>query len=201
MRFALTNVDMTPSTPAIEDSIKEIYQDYLQQCSVGDLPMLLYAHFGNFDHNQSELTLRTIEKVLADVHMKRSAIKHFCNLLIEVLQNISSHSALDLSGHSQSFLLVNSSENTERLVAGNLILASEIAPLQQHLESLSKLNPAELHKQYVETLCADSPSDKGGAGLGLIMIFRKLGESVKWRLNTLGGTFGYFVLDLHIRRD
>ena len=80
MRFALTNVDMTPSTPAIEDSIKEIYQDYLQQCSVGDLPMLLYAHFGNFDHNQSELTLRTIEKVLADVHMKRSAIKHFCNL-------------------------------------------------------------------------------------------------------------------------
>jgi Family of unknown function (DUF6272) len=201
MSFAHANADMTPSTPAIEDSIKEIYQDYLHQCSVGDLSMLLYAYFGNFDHNQSELTLRTIEKVLADVRVKRSAIKHFCNLLIEVLQNVSRHSALDISGHSQSFVLVGASGNTERLISGNLILASEIGPLKEQLETLSKLNAAELHKKYVETLCSEIPNDKGGAGLGLIMIFRKLGESVKWRLETMGGTYGYFVLDLHISRD
>lgn len=191
---------MTPSTPAIEDSIQEIYRHCIQQGSEGEASLLVHAQFGSFSHAHSDVTLRNVENSLKAAGVKRSQIKHFCNLVIEVVQNISSHTALDISGNSYSFVVVNTSPQGQHLAAGNLVLASELVTLRERLEYLSSLSQAELQKLYVERLCSEQLNDKGGAGLGLIMLFKKLGSGVRWKLLPLGGSYGYFVLELTVTR-
>jgi hypothetical protein len=191
---------LTPSTPAIEDSIQEIYRHCVQQSSEGESSLLVHAQFGGVSDAHTDFTLRTVENSLKAAGVKRSQIKHFCNLLIEVVQNISSHTALDISGNSYAFVVVSTSPQGQRLATGNLVLASELAPLRQRLEYLSSLNSAELQKLYVEFMCSEQLNDKGGAGLGLIMLFKKLASGVRWKLLPLGGSYGYFVLELTVTR-
>lgn len=160
----------------------------------------MHAQFGGISDAHTDFTLRTVEKSLKAAGVKRSQIKHFCNLLIEVVQNISTHSALDLSGNSFAFVVVNTSPQGQQLAAGNLVLASELSPLRERLEYLSSLSPAELQKLYVERMCSEQLNEKGGAGLGLIMLFKKLGSGVRWKLMPLGGSYGYFVQELTVTR-
>lgn len=179
--------------------IRSAYHQAVESCiAESETSILLYAHFGNFNSSKIDCAIRTTEDGLLNAGARRTGMKRTCNALIECLQNISSHSAHDENGRMNAFALVSAGENSDHIVCGNLVLASEISQIEKRIQSLSELSRSEIRKLFIETLCNVDFNSKGGAGLGLMTIAKKVEGKIGYTLRALDNYFGYFVIDIHI---
>lgn len=178
------------------DWIQSQYQTLLSAVvHSGENEVIVFSHFGDFTANKIEHTLRLIESSIVELGDKRQLMKRFASLLLELLQNISLHAARDKSGHMHSFLIVTRSKDAYKLMTGNLIMAEDIAFLKNRLEELNGMDKSTLRKLYIETLCNDEFSYKGGAGLGLLTVAKRADRKLEYHLDELSKNFGYFRLD------
>jgi len=53
-----------------------------------------------------------------------------------------------------------------------------------------------LRKLYIETLCNDEFSDKGGAGLGLLTVAKKAEDKIIYNFHSVDSSFNYFVMEV-----
>lgn len=178
------------------DWIQSQYQTLLSAVvHSGENEVIVFSHFGDFTANKIEHTLRLIESSIVELGDKRQLMKRFASLLLELLQNISLHAARDKSGHMHSFLIVTRSKDAYKLMTGNLIMAEDIGFLKNRLEELNGMDKSTLRKLYIETLCNDEFSYKGGAGLGLLTVAKRADRKLEYHLDELSKNFGYFRLD------
>ena len=178
------------------DWIQSQYQTLLSAVvHSGENEVIVFSHFGDFTANKIEHTLRLIESSIVELGDKRQFMKRFASLLLELLQNISLHAARDKSGHMHSFLIVTRSKDAYKLMTGNLIMAEDISFLKNRLEELNGMDKSTLRKLYIETLCNDEFSYKGGAGLGLLTVAKRADRKLEYHLDELSKNFGYFRLD------
>lgn len=162
---------------------------------------LLFSHFGSFTQNKIDSTLKLVEGTLLESGEKRQSVKRFCNLLIEVLQNMSLHGARDRSGQMHSYVVISKTATSYRLMTGNLLLAEDVAPLNHKMKELVEMDSDELRKLYIETLCNEEYSTKGGAGLGLLTVAKRAEKNIKYNLHNIDEHFGYFQLEVSMNHD
>lgn len=181
------------------DILKGIYHDLISaviESANGET--LLFSHFGDFDQAKNDHALKLMESMILEAGDKRQTMKRVCNLLIEILQNISLHGARDRSGHMHAFLIVARSKKSYRVLTGNLVLASDMPSLIQRMDDLLKLDENELRKLYIEILCNEEFSHKGGAGLGLITVAKRAEQNLRYRTHDLDNNFGYFEMEVEL---
>ncbi len=190
---------MTSITGQKLDTLKGIYHDLISSVvHSSSNETLLFSHFGDFDQVKNDNTLKMVESVILDSGDKRQAMKRVCNLLIEMLQNMSLHGARDRSGHMHAFLIVSKTNKSYKLFTGNLVLAGDVDSLQHRMQSLSKLDENALRKLYIEILCNEEFSHKGGAGLGLVTVAKKAEQNLKYNIHPLDENFGYFEMNVEL---
>lgn len=159
---------------------------------------LLLCHFGNMNQPKIESLLKIIESSVLECGDKRQTMKRLCVLTVEVLQNIALHGTVDSKGLMHSYVTLTRSDKIFKLSTGSLIMETDIVPLRQKLELLNGMDENTLRKLYIETLCNDQFSNKGGAGLGLLTIAKKSADKLKFELDTLADHFGYFQLEVSL---
>jgi|JI102314A2RNA_FD_contig_81_1831291_length_903_multi_2_in_0_out_0_2 hypothetical protein len=190
---------MTSITGQKLDTLKGIYHDLISSViSPSGNETLLFSHFGDFDQTKNEFTLKMVESAILDSGDKRQAMKRVCNLLIEMLQNMSLHGARDRSGRMHAFLIVSKTTKSYKLFTGNLVLAGDVDSLQNRMDSLSKLDENALRKLYIEILCNEEFSHKGGAGLGLVTVAKKAEQNMKYNIHPVDENFGYFEMNIEL---
>lgn len=162
---------------------------------------LLFSHFGSFTQSKIDSTLKLVEGTLLESGEKRQNVKRFCNLLIEVLQNISLHGARDRSGQMHSYVVVSKDKSTYRLMTGNLVLSDDITPLRNKMTDLMNMDSDTLRKLYIETLCNEEYSTKGGAGLGLLTVAKRADKNLAFDLHAIDENFGYFQLEVSMSHE
>lgn len=190
---------MTSITGQKLDTLKGVYHDLISSVIHSSLnETLLFSHFGDFDQAKNDNTLKMVESVILDSGDKRQTMKRVCNLLIEMLQNMSLHGARDRSGHMHSFLIVSKTKKSYKLLTGNLVLAGDVDALQSRMDSLLKLDENALRKLYIEILCNEEFSHKGGAGLGLVTVAKKAEQNLKYNIHPLDENFGYFEMNVEL---
>jgi hypothetical protein len=184
------------------DVLKGIYHDLISSVidSVNG-QTLLFSHFGDFDQAKSDSALKMVESMIIEAGDKRQTMKRVCNLLIEILQNISLHGARDRSGHMHAFLIVARSQKGYRVLTGNLVLASDMKALVNRMDDLLKLDENELRRLYIEILCNEEFSHKGGAGLGLITVAKRAEQNLRYRTHDLDNNFGYFEMEVELSKS
>ncbi|MDZ4823277.1 MAG: SiaB family protein kinase [Flavobacteriales bacterium] len=182
----------------IQQSVRSIYNQVLEELTGTNNSVVVFAHFGDFTSAKVDHAFRTVEDSLAERGLRRSTVKRFCNVLIETLQNITKHAAHDSEGRSHSFTVVAGNDKEERLICGNLVMASEMERLNKRISQLNAMSTAEVRKLFIETLCNDDFSSKSGAGLGLMMIAKKLEHNIRFELTKLNDKLGYFKIDLAV---
>ena len=188
----------TVSTTTLND-VRSLYREALERSIARkDSSVLLYAHLGNFNPSKIDCAIRTVEDGLLNAGAKRTGMKRTCHALIECLQNILNHSAQDENGRMNAFAIVLSGQESDEIVCGNLVLSNEIASLDAKLKSLMSLSKSEIRKLFIETLCNVDFDSKGGAGLGLMTIAKKVNGQIDYSLRPLDNHFGYFIIDLTI---
>jgi hypothetical protein len=179
---------------------QDIYRDHLRRCiEASPFSTIMLSHYGGFCTNTTDGLLKVFENALISAGEKRSFVKRFCGLFIEVAQNMCIHGSRDNSGHYQSFMIVLREEQLYRIITGNLILGHDRERLHAKFNEIEHLSKAELHRLYIETLSNDEFSTKGGAGLGLLTIARKCEGSFSHRIENLDAHFAYLTLEIIIK--
>ncbi len=181
------------------ETLKGIYHDLISsvvQLSADET--LLLSHFGDFDQSKNDNSLKMTEAAILDSGEKRQHMKRVCNLLIEMLQNISLHGARDRNGHMHAFLIVSKTPKSYKLFTSNLVLAEDIISLDSRMKELLKLDESALRKLYIEILCNEEFSHKGGAGLGLITVAKRAEQNLRYRIHEIDENFGYFQMEVEL---
>ena len=107
------------------------------------------------------------ENSLKGKGVKRKLVRRVCGTLIECLQNVSRHGWVDDEGEIQLYLTLEHALGLQIRI-GNLVDFDMAAGLRENLAEVNGMSHEELRVRYVERLCNNDWSDKGGAGLGLI---------------------------------
>lgn len=181
------------------ETLKTIYHDLVGTVIFPSSDeSLLFSHFGDFDQAKNDNTLKMVESAILESGDKRQAMKRICSLLIEMLQNMSLHGARDRDGHMHAFLIVSKGKKSYKLFSGNLVLVEDLNSLDERMKELLKLDENELRKLYIEILCNEEFSHRGGAGLGLITIAKRAQQMLKYNLHRLDENFGYFQIEVEL---
>jgi Family of unknown function (DUF6272) len=163
--------------------------------------LVLFSHFGDFNQVKIDSILRLLESGILEIGDKRSIMKRFYSLVVEALQNISLHGAKDGKSHMHAYVVVTWTQNKYHFYSGNLVLAGDIKRIEQRMNVLSQLDKSGLRKQYIETLCNEDFTYKGGAGLGLLTMAKKSSEPLQYVLSTLDAGLGYFEISMTMSKD
>jgi hypothetical protein len=181
------------------ESLKSIYHDLVSRVvSSPEKSTLLFSHFGDFDAAKVENTIKLIESGVLENGDKRATMKRVCGMLIELLQNISNHGARDGQGHMHAYLIVAKIGREYQLFTGNLVLAETVVPMRERISELVKMDLTALRKLYIDILCNDEFSSRGGAGLGLVTIVKRAENKIDFEIDQIDKHFGYFRLEVTV---
>ena len=161
---------------------------------------VLLAYHGTFDESGIHAVVELSEGVILQSGSKRRVMKRIGSILIELLQNINIHATRNQDGNSDSFVVLSATKDAYVITTGNMLLSSDVNLLDYKLGELNKLDSNELRKLYIETLCNENFSYKGGAGLGFLTVAKKAIEPFKYSFEALDDKFSYFVLEVKLER-
>lgn len=185
------------SMSALQDSYHRIL-NYEAESS-GDL-LVLFTQFGGFTEQKIDGIVRMVEQLVLESGSKRRIMKRVGSVLIEALQNAQIHGAHSENQESNSFIVVKRSNDFFHLHIGNLILAEDANLIDYKISHLNALDENELRKLYIETLCNENFSYKGGAGLGFLTIAKKAADKVDYNVIQLNDHFAFFTVEIKVAR-
>jgi len=122
-------------------------------------------------------------------------------VFIEAIQNAFHYAEPGPHETSNSIVLVRKNTKTCQIQTGNYIGVANIAQIETYLNELNKLNDLELKERYKEKLKNGIFSSKGTAGLGMIDMLRKSGNSVAYHFEPINVKHAFLSLQLTIQID
>jgi hypothetical protein len=192
---------MTTLTSQKLEDLHDLYHEVISSSMGSRGNTVLFSHFGDFNASKNDSVLKLIESSLMDSGVKRQTTKRFCSTLIEVLQNISIHSAKDQNGRMYAYIILTQNKSGFGIYSGNLILQTEMEGFSGKLGQIADMDKDALRKLYIETLCSDEMSSKGGAGLGLLTIAKRSSHKLNYQLSELDNFFGYIQMNSSISEE
>lgn len=158
----------------IEDSVsfrktleeKSIFLIYKGDFSMATIMPILKMAEGNVAHQEEELA-----------HQKKVV-----TLLVEVLQNISKHSASD-NGIQDGILLMGKNGDRFTIGASNLVHNDAVPSFKGKLDRLNEMSLEEKNQFYKEMLRSGDADNLKGASLGLIDLSRRSAIPMEYEFN------------------
>lgn len=183
------------------NQLSELYHSYLSWTpEKAEGQRVLVAYTGEITQQRIDNLIKITENAIIDTGSKRKVMKRVCSVLIECLQNTSIHGTRDDDGKTNSFYILLTDSATFKVITGNLILMEEANLLSYKLDELKKLTTAELRKLYIETLCNENFSYKGGAGLGFLTVAKKAEQPIEYSILPIDDTFAFFTTEVVLSR-
>lgn len=139
------------------------------------------------------------ENSLKGKSVKRKLVRRVCSTLIECMQNVSRHGWVDDVGEIQLYLTLEHTPLGIQIRIGNLVDFDMAAGLRESLAEVNGMSHEELRVQYVERLCNNDWSEKGGAGLGLISMAKKSNGPLDYQFNELDSGMFLFTLAVMVK--
>jgi hypothetical protein len=193
---------MTTITGKTLEDIQSIYHQLVMgTLSASPKETLIFSHFGDFSQTKVDSTIKVIESAIMEAGDKRQTMRKICSVLIEILQNTSLHAAKDGNNHMHGYLIIARSSNKYRILTGNLILSGDIQVLENRKKEITMMDKNAIRKLFIETLCNEDFSYKGGAGLGLLTIAKRALEEIQYSISSLNETFGYFQMEITMETE
>ena len=130
--------------------------------------------------------------------------KRIYSSAVECLDNIYRHSELNsnqskISLDNPPYFSVERNNDGFAIETGNLVTNQEMKKLKKKLDELNELETAEVNDLYKETIMKSAGlTDKGGAGLGLIVIAKTTPRKLNYDFQPVNKNYSYFTLKVKI---
>lgn len=189
---------MTAQIERSLQSIESFYRAAVEQQIRLDEKIVL-SHFGEFNQHKIDLLMRVVESAVLEQGDKRQTMKRLYSVMVEVMQNLAIHSTRDASGRMFGFIILSRSETTYSIVSGNLMLEADRENLAQRIHSLNAMDDNQIRKAYVDTLCNEDFTDKGGAGLGMLTIAKRASGPIHFEIHSIQMPFAYVTMQVTLQ--
>jgi hypothetical protein len=144
------------------------------------------------------------EKSLAKSEESNAVQRKVFNVMVECLQNISKHAdsmSEDDEDERRGIVMVSRGEESYNIITGNVVKNEKVKGLRANLEQVNSLDKEGLSTLYKTQMKEGRFSDKGGAGLGLIDIAKKTGNTLSYQFKELNEEVSFFILTSTIKRN
>lgn len=119
-------------------------------------------------------------------------------VLIEMLQNIGKHGYHEYD-RTEGIITISQRGNLFDISTGNFVETEQVDGMRSKLTELSEMNLAALKRYYKKALFNfDEDSVKGGAGIGLIEMFKIAKEPVEFDFKPVNHKLSFFSLKITI---
>ena len=134
----------------------------------------------------------------------RRTIRKVYHVMVECLQNIYKHSdELNANGKGKKkhgIFLVAQDESGYVVSTGNMIENEKIDGIKTAIDHINSLNPIEIKELYKKQITMGVLSERGGAGLGFIDIYKKTGNPLEYRFENIDENKSFFILKTYIAK-
>lgn len=163
---------------------------------------LLLAYRDHISEETVQQLLSITELKLVQTGEEKKLRKRVFNILVECLQNIVKHSATGKANEEvASILLLGRHEDDFFIITGNRIDNSNIDALKAKINEINSWEHRNMREIYSDRLDKSEYSAKGGAGLGLLDIYRKSGKKLNYHIHPIDDRVSFFSLHITIDSD
>lgn len=185
---------------------------YLNENYKYTLPGFLYMEYsedvinykGLIDKNVVDNILHELKTKLKILDLEILTRKRIYSSAVECLDNIYRHSELKNNQDKihetyPPYFSVKRAEEGFTIETGNLIDNHEMKELKKKLDELNELESSGVNDLYKKTIMKSAGlTDKGGAGLGLIVIAKTTPRRLFYNFQPVNKNFSYFTLKVKI---
>jgi len=156
------------NSDAVEEAKKLPMQDCKRFHKMIDNENVFLLQKGNFSQESIKPLLRMVDN---NLHTNSNPNKNSFHVLVEMLQNISKH-AYKINDSREGVFLMGEEDNKFYIGTGNFVQNSKVAKLKTYLDDLQAADFNQLQEKYKNILMSGDITEGGGAGLGLVDIYR-----------------------------
>ncbi|MGD2034443.1 MAG: SiaB family protein kinase [Bacteroidales bacterium] len=150
---------------------------------------------GPLNHQTMKFFTRMAEEKISGNCPDSSIKRRIFHVMVEMLQNITRHSAdYDEHGSGNGIFVIGERSDYYYIITANVVRSSKVRKLEDSIEALNKMDKNTLDQLHKERMRTGQLSTKGGAGLGLIDILRKTGRKYNYQFLRLDENYHFFVL-------
>lgn len=157
------------------------------------------VYLGEFSHEITKMFTSMAESDMEKQSEERSVQRKVYHVMVETLQNMNKHSDEIKEGKIGSGLfIIGKKDETYYIITSNVVAKKHKDALENSLITVNNASQLELKEMYKKQIKEGKLSSKGGAGLGLIDIARKTGETLNYHFLQLDDNNYFFILKVEI---
>ncbi|OFX88806.1 MAG: hypothetical protein A2W99_04890 [Bacteroidetes bacterium GWF2_33_16] len=166
---------------------------------------VIINHKGNIDLAVIDSILLRLKNYIQDKQLDIVTRKRLYTLAVECLDNIYKH-ADNLEFHQDMFVefpprfIIEKIGEDYMIHTGNVIFEKNKEKITNKINKINSHDQNEINKLYKRALMHAEISDKGGAGLGLIVMARSTGQKIKYDFEKINDKFFYFAMQLTLKK-
>ena len=166
---------------------------------------VIINHKGPIDLSVIDSILLTLKNYIQDKQLDIVLRKRLYTLAVECLDNIYKHSDKsehhsDLISEFPSRFIIEKIGDDYMLHTGNIIFDVNKEKITNKINKINNHDQEEINKLYKRALMHAEISEKGGAGLGLIVMARSTGHKIKYDFEKINDKFFYFAMQLTLKK-
>lgn len=171
--------------------IREWYDEVISQ---GNVPV---SYLGQVSKAVITDLLNQIESMGEEKNLTKTLLKKIYSISLELLQNIFHHAdnpdtKSDSNTGDAAFVILEMNQGSYEIIIGNFVRKVHLRKIKDRIKQLNSLSGAERKTLYKLILNNQEFSDKGGGGLGLIDISRKINGPLSYEVFKFNMEYFFF---------
>jgi len=154
---------------------------------------LLY-HSGNITQEYVDEVIEFVSKL----EEKPALIRKMSFLIVEALQNVINHSDKTPKGETFAYFELLKNGDTYIIKTGNLLLKENTEELEKRLQCVTTSNEEEIKEKILNKLEQEGFSEKGGAGIGLLAIRKRVGDGMSYEIEYFKENYNFIHFEIKI---
>ena len=154
---------------------------------------LLY-HSGNITQEYVDEVIEFVSKL----EEKPALIRKISFLIVEVLQNIIHHSDKTPKGETFAYFELLKNGDNYIIKTGNLLLKEKTEELDKRLQCVTTSSEEQIKEKILNKLEQEGFSEKGGAGIGLLAIRKRVGDGMSYEIEYFKENYNFIHFEIKI---
>ena len=154
----------------------------------------LLQYSGNITQEYVDEVIEFVSKI----DEKPALIRKISFLIVEVLQNVIHHSDKTPSGETFAYFELLKNGETYILKTGNLLLKEKTEELEKRLQCVTTSSEEEIKEKILNRLEQESFTEKGGAGIGLLSIKKRVKEGMEYNIEYFKDDYNFIHFEIKI---
>jgi hypothetical protein len=125
-------------------------------------------------------------------------IRKMSFLIVEALQNVIHHSDKTPNGETFAYFELLKNEDTYTMKTGNLLLKEKTEELEKRLQCVTTSTEEEIKEKILNILEQESFTEKGGAGIGLLAIRKRVKEGMEYNIEYFKDDYNFIHFEIKI---